>query len=243
MQPLNTLMINETFHIKLEYHDTLNPKLWTENQTLRPEVKQHLFSIAMEWAEFAKIPPEAITDILMAGGNANYNWTETSDIDVHFSYDASKMPIKDPELLMDFFFTKKDLWAKKHHILIRGYPVELFAEPNTKKHPEGQGVWSLLHDSWVQKPSHQDFDWEHNRELRRDVWRNMQHINKITKGQVPLDDASAYKDSLRAKRFASILQDGEFAHDQLVFKDLRNRGLLDKLASYILKAKDSKLSL
>jgi hypothetical protein len=237
------MQIDEAFHIKLEYHDTLNPKLWDENAHLDPEVRQKLLEIASEWQESAKIPQEAIRDIVITGGNVNYNYTEQSDIDVHFLYAPEHMPIKDPDILKDYFFAKKDIWARKHKILVKGYPIELFAEPADKIHPLGQGVYSILHDHWIQRAEHQNFDWEHDTGLRKDVYSNVRQINKILKGQVPMDLAQQFAERLRASRGEAIQQDGEFARGQLVFKDLRNRGYLQKLSDYILKAKDKKLSL
>jgi hypothetical protein len=44
-------------------------------------------------------------------------------------------------------------------------------------------------------------------------------------------------------RASAIQQGGEFALENLVFKELRNRGYLDKLSKYIVNLEDRKLSL
>ena len=43
---------------------------------MKPEVRQGLVRIAEEWAEFANIPSGAIIDVVLVGGNANYNYTD-----------------------------------------------------------------------------------------------------------------------------------------------------------------------
>jgi hypothetical protein len=44
-------------------------------------------------------------------------------------------------------------------------------------------------------------------------------------------------------RAASISKNGEFGQDNLIFKELRNRGYLDKMSKYETSIKDQELSL
>lgn len=232
----------ESFRIKLEYHTELNPKLWNDGH-LNRDITSRLISIAREWQEYALIPNEAVKDIIITGGNVNYNYTEQSDIDVHLVCDWSKMPIKDNDILMDFLFAKKDLWARKHNIKILGYPVELFAQPEDKKFPDGQGVYSILHDKWVVKPQFQSqIDWQKDLQLRKDVFSAVKTVNALIKAH-DVAKAEAFKNSLHASRGTAIQNSGEFAHQNLIYKDLRNRGYLDKLSKFIQASKDRNLSL
>ena len=59
--------LKEAVKLTLEYHETLNPKLWN-GQTLKSEVAKKLLMIAQTWAGFAKIPVKAISDIIVVGG-------------------------------------------------------------------------------------------------------------------------------------------------------------------------------
>jgi hypothetical protein len=68
--------------LTLRYHNQLNPKFWV-GESIKPEVREALLRIAEEWAQFAKIPTSAIQDIILVGGNANYNYTKYSDLDLH----------------------------------------------------------------------------------------------------------------------------------------------------------------
>ena len=77
--------------LTLEYHDTLNPKIW-DGDDLKPEVQAKLLQIAKKWAVFAKIPDFAVTDIILVGGNANYNWTKFSDLDLHVVVNRDNQP-------------------------------------------------------------------------------------------------------------------------------------------------------
>ncbi len=60
------------------------------------------------------------------------------------------------------------------------------------------------------------------------------------------DDRDAFeklKEKLRDMRASSIQRGGEFAVENLVFKELRNRGYLDKLSNHLRNLKVVSLSL
>ena len=83
-------MINEELDLTLQYHDELNPKIWVDEDKLKPIVREHLLKIAKVWAKTAKIEDDAIEDIIITGGNVNYNYTKQSDIDIHLVVDMKK---------------------------------------------------------------------------------------------------------------------------------------------------------
>ena len=70
------------FETKLEYHDALNPRLWTGDR-LRAEVRQKLLQVAQAWVGYARVPPQLVRDVVITGGNVNFNYTPSSDIDLH----------------------------------------------------------------------------------------------------------------------------------------------------------------
>ena len=129
------------------YHNKLNIKFWDE-RGLRPEVKDKLLQIGTKWAEFAKIPSAAVKDMILVGGNANYNYTRFSDLDLHLVVDKSQ--IADcPELLDDYLRDKKKLWALVHDIKIYAHPVELYAQDENDPLPANQGVYSIIKGEWI----------------------------------------------------------------------------------------------
>lgn len=229
----------KNFRTSLQYHDVLNPVLW-DGDTLKPDIKEHLLAIAKRWQSFAKIPDELVDDIIVSGGNVNYNYTPESDIDVHLVVDYRKLPSSDPAFVMDYFMNKKDLWAAKHHITVAGYDVELFAQDSEKKTPTNQGVYSLVKGDWVVRPHnlHLTYDDVH---LAEKVRSYIRQINRVIR-ENDLEGADAIKDKLQKMRQAAIAEGGEFAHENLVFKDLRNKGHLGKLKKFITARTDAELS-
>ena len=143
----------------LQSHDTLNPKLFNDKKKLDPEVWQALNKIAKEWGSFANIPAAAIKDVIVVGGNANYNYTKHSDIDLHLVVDKEK--IKCQGLIDDYLQSKKQLWALTHDITVKGQPVELYAQDFRDPFRKGQGIYSLKSNRWLQEPTKYKIDRTH----------------------------------------------------------------------------------
>lgn len=223
------------------YHNKLNIKFW-EGGSLRDEVKQKLMQIGMKWAEFAKIPSEAIKDIILVGGNANFNYTRFSDLDLHLVVDKSQ--IADcPDLLDDYLRDKKKLWALVHDIKIYSHPVELYAQDESDPLPANQGVYSVTNDQWIMEPRPVQVDLSDPLLLRK-VRDMMERIDDLIENEA--DDTDVLKKlqkHIRNMRASAIQQGGEFALENLVFKELRNRGYLDKLSDHIRHLEDTTLSL
>ena len=76
--------------LTLQYHSELNPKFWV-NVFLKDEVRKQLLEIAKEWLKFAEVPTSAVEDIVLTGGNANFNYTDDSDLDVHIILNPKKI--------------------------------------------------------------------------------------------------------------------------------------------------------
>ena len=227
--------------LTLQTHKDLNSKLWTSEAKLHPEVWTALNRIGKEWAEFANIPKKAIKDVILTGGNANYNYTKYSDIDLHLVID--KEMIDCPAVLDDYLQSKKQLWALTHDIKVKGQPVELYAQDYRDPFREGQGIYSLKSNKWLQVPARYKIDRKHPEVIRK-VKELMFQIDTLIDSRS--DDVAAFKrlkGRLKGMRSAAIEKGGEYAPENLVFKELRNRGYLDKMSQYLRKIEDEDLSL
>ncbi len=225
----------------LQYHDTLNPELFNDKKKLDPEVWQSLNKIGKEWASFANIPAAAIKDVIVVGGNANYNYTKHSDIDLHLLVDKAK--IKCQGLIDDYLQSKKQLWALTHDITVKGQPVELYAQDYRDPFREGQGVYSLKSNRWLQEPERVKFN-SKSPEVVNKVKDLSFQINSLIDSKS--DDIDAFKQikrRLKIMRSTAIEKGGEYAPENLAFKELRNRGTLDRMNTYMRQLEDKKLSL
>jgi hypothetical protein len=239
MKPFNQHLTE--MKLQLQYHDTLNPKLW-DGEKLKPEVRAKLLHFGDTWRAFANIPRRAVKDILMLGGNANYNYTEKSDIDVHLVVDKQLIAANNP-LLDDYLQDKKVMWTQSHNVTILGYGLEPYAQDESVTAKENQGVYSLKSNKWLVKPKYIGDDMLKDPQLKRKVRFYMKMIDDMMRAHADQTSFKNLKDKLRDMRGAAILAGGEFSFENLVFKELRNRGYLDKMSRYSKQLQDQSLSL
>ena len=241
MKDFKTFLVEES-KLTLEYHKELNSKFWN-GQRLKSEVRKHLIMIADKWASFAKIPKSAISDMILTGGNANYNYTKFSDLDVHLITDFSQVSECDKEFVNEFLMDKKTIWQLTHDIKIYGMPVELFAHED-RPHKKKQGVYSLKKDKWLQEPKREEIKYNEDDLLKSKVNHYVHMINYALKHHTDdLETLKKMKDRIKGMRDSAIQKAGEFSVENLVFKELRNRGILDKMTDHIRNIQDKKLSL
>ena len=226
--------------LTLEYHDTLNPKIW-DGEDLKPEVQAKLLQIAKKWATFAKIPDFAVTDIILVGGNANYNWTKFSDLDLHLV--VNREDLADcPDLLDDYLQNKKQLWALVHDITVYGHDVELYAQDKETPYPKKQGVYSVKGKKWIAQPKLEDVDFRGPALLAK-VKQYTERIETLISTNAEDESFSKLKEKFKNMRSSGLKKIGEFSMENLVFKELRNRGVIDRMTKYLQSRLDQKLSL
>ena len=138
---------------------------------------------------------------------------------------------------------KKQLWALTHDIKVKGQPVELYAQDYDDKFKEGQGIYSLESHKWLQEPTKYNINRNHPEVIRK-VDEFKERIDSLIDSKS--DDVEAFKnmkERLRLMRSSAIEKGGESAPENLVFKELRNRGYLDKMTNYMRGIQDKSLSL
>ena len=228
--------INE-FINPIEYNDVLNPKLW-DQQHLKSDVRSKLLRIASDFKNYIDIP-FVVVDIVITGGNANYNYTNHSDIDLHLVADFDSVDC-DREAA-ELFDTKRLLYKNTYDISIYGIPVELYVED--KEHPAvSGGSYSILSDKWINTPNTilPEYD---ELELQRmiSLWKKL--ISRAIRAR-SLDEARTVLMLLRTYRKLGLkTQEAEFSIPNLVYKSLRNSKTLEKLIELIDDLHDNALSI
>ena len=223
----------------MQLHYQLNPDLW-HNNVLREGVRKKLRAIAQDFIGTLKIqtPPD---DVTITGSSANYNYTSTSDIDLHVLIDFSTVDSGE-ELTRDYFLAKKSIWNDKHDITIFGREVEMYVQ-NTHEAHISTGVYSILHNKWVVKPQREDKEIDIDQEIFN---KKLQEYVDIIEHNLNKNTNHKYLGKLRKKisdfRKAGLAADGEFSIENLVFKRLRSMGYLDKLAQHETDAYDASMS-
>lgn len=230
--------------LTLKFNEKLNPKIWSNNK-LKPLVKKKLIEIGDAWSEYANIPSVAIEDYVLVGGMAGYNYTEFSDIDLHIIVDKGKIS-QCEKLLDDYLKDKKELWSLRD-ISIYGHDVELYAQDTEDEFITAQGVYSINKDKWLQEPekvSYEDKELLKDTSILKKVLKYEDYINHLIDGESNnLEILNKIKDKIKKMRGDSLAKSGEYGEGNIIFKELRNRGILDKMNSYMKSIEDQLLSL
>lgn len=224
----------------LQYHEELNPDLWDDHQ-LKSEVKDKLLEIGQTWVEWANIPIEAVKDVILVGGNANYNYTPNSDVDIHILVDVDEIP-NCPDFIDDYLKDKKQLWSLTHDIKIKGHDVEIYAQDMNDGFPADQGVYSLTKDEWISEPVRKEVNLD-DPHIQKKVQDYVNKIDSLISSNSEDESFTKLKEKIKTMRTQSLSSEGEFSHGNLIFKELRNLGYLDKMNDYIKSKQDKKLSL
>ena len=245
-QYLAELEDQKGFDPKLAYHDSLNPAIW-DNFELRQEVAEALRKIADEFIDFLGIDVAAVTDVILTGSNANYNWTDISDIDLHIVVDMKNGQIcptcPSDDFISDCFQAKKTLWNSSHNITIHGYDVELYAQDAAQTSVQDSGVFSLRKMQWIQEPLNKQITID-NKAVQIKSQDIMQQIDELIDSQSDdRDDLQDIKDRIKKLRSAGLQKGGEFSIENLAFKALRNLGYIEKLTDYMKHLADRDLSI
>jgi hypothetical protein len=239
--------VNEDINIgsAVQYHNTMNPKLWDANHELHQDVRFALEKIANKFAEFVDVDQIAILDYIITGSNCAFNYTEDSDIDLHVVVDATALgnnPLTEP-----FLMAKKSLWNSGHDITVKGYDVELYAEDANNKENKlvATGIYSLLKGEWVKKPEHDAKISINDSAVKSKAQDIIDQIDAIIAKSGPDDEAHVERlwQHIRKMRRAGLDKDGEFSVENLAFKVVRNAGYFDKLNDYEKHGTDQALSL
>lgn len=199
-----------------------------------------------------------LADVRIVGSNCSYNYTDQSDLDVHIVADASDLDCQD-DLYPSLYNAYKSLWNKNHSVKFYGIPVEIFVEVENKNDLEeaktaaplkSAGVYSVLRGEWIKEPEAANIPDVNQEAVDAAVgeWTD-RYQDLLAEIKEPADMPTAIEslfeasDQAEAKlnkidefltdvydlRGDSLAAEGEFGIGNLVFKELRNRGILDRL--------------
>lgn len=226
---------------KIEKHETLNPKLWTKDNQLLPEIEEKIYDIVDTFKD--KLEEDdiklEIDDIYLVGSNVNYNYNDTSDLDIHIIADESN-DCADKHL-DKIYNAYKQLFNSKYDITLNGINVELYVETfEHTKNNRSNGVYSM-NLGWIKNPSIEAIpdineakleqlvaDWE-ERYLKIEQKPNLKAIEKFI-------------DDIYELRKESIVKEGDFGLGNLTFKEIRSLGYLDNLKELKIKQESKELS-
>jgi predicted nucleotidyltransferase len=239
--------ILKSFHLQ----DVLNPKIWGKDSaepSMNPKVRTRLLEIANDFIEFLDIDI-VVSDVVMTGSLANYNWSKFSDVDIHILVDFDQFSKNEKPLYEELFYLKKSVYNDKHNITIFGYDVELYVEDESAiKEVKSIGVYSVMDDEWVTKPDKESVDINYDR-ISDKAKQWMKSIDTVVDNtedeeiETAKNTIKKFNDKIRKYRESGLQEGGEYSEENIVFKILRRNGYLEKIRGLKDKLVDKRLSL
>jgi predicted nucleotidyltransferase len=219
---------------KVSYKKELCEDIWTGDK-LVPRIEEKLLLISKNFYKELELGIEII-DIILTGSLANYNYTASSDIDLHIIIDFSEIN-EDTELVKKALDGQRFIWNTRHNIVIKGHDVELYVQDNSEEHT-ATGQYSILNKKWIKFPTYnppnvdtKDVDVKYDA-LKFDI----DELEKLSEEDLDVYELEQYynkskdlKNKIMKSRKDGLSKSGEFSIENLVFKKLRNEGKIEKL--------------
>ncbi|MBR2239996.1 MAG: hypothetical protein IKO49_02065 [Bacilli bacterium] len=239
-QGVNTLDNEEKYGDNVFFEDinqSLNEKLFDlSNDKLKSDVKEALLKVAETFKQYLDLPFEPI-DIYFTGSNANYNYNDQSDIDLHLVFDFEQTGMN-AEMLSKYLKEAKTVFNSKYDIKIKGLPVEVGCE-NKAEPLVTSGIYSVINDYWVIQPTNtycdKSFEQAQYDEITNEIEDAIETKDSSTIGALWKMLGKLRKDSLASE--------GEYGSGNLLFKKLRNMDYLKRLKDAYYNSASRELSL
>ena len=223
-----------------EYHRELCPKVWEASEEaggkyrIKPEIREKLMAIAKDFWNSLKLEVKVI-DVQLTGSLANYNWTMASDLDVHIIIDFAEIN-PDVELVRKALDGQRFIWNLRHPVTIQGHDVECYVQHKDEQHI-ATGLYSLLRDKWIVVPFYNppQVDDKDVSEKVRVIMKEVEEVkrkSKSTEGEEArelLDYLERIKKKVMADRKEGLAAKGEYSVENLVFKELRKNGTIERI--------------
>lgn len=216
-------MLNE-----YETQSQLNPKLW-EGDELRPKVRLAFIKIAKAFYDFLDISQYAdVEDIILIGSNANYNWTEHSDIDLHVLINYLKVD-SNYHIVNNYFHAKKSVWNENYPLTYKGMNIELYAQDSQQKLHSSVGVYSVMKGKWIKKPDSATISVDDTAiEIKAEPYEYEIDSLKLDDPNIE-QKIQNLKNRLKHLRQTGLDAEGEYSVENMAYKHLRNKGYLERL--------------
>jgi predicted nucleotidyltransferase len=221
------------------YKETLNSNFWNREK-FDNKVRNKILKIVDNFVKESEmnIP---VLDVRLTGSLANYTYNKYSDLDIHIVTHFQEIN-KDKKIVKDALDGKRFVWNLRHNIFIRGHEIELYFEDKDEEHI-ASGIYSLKNDTWVRKPKYNPPGGIDVGELKEKETFYTDLVNRLYQrlGETAQKDelklihnkAKKIKDKIVKIRGEALKNEGEFALENLLFKKLRNTGIIERIINVI----------
>ena len=207
--------------------------MFGDDGAMLPEIRQGLLQIAQDIAEDLaegghSVMPEWVH---LVGSLAGRQWTEESDLDLHYGVDLSSAD--DPELLKKYLALYAKVWNEQKYV-VGGHTVELYFQAAEEPH-SSPGIYDVTHGTWLQSP---DPVLPRSEDVERAAAALAGRVGRLesqyarwprTKAKEFLGKVAAQWQFLRKMRKTGQAQGGYPSFGNQLFRTLRHNGTIESL--------------
>ena len=201
---------------------------------MRTDVRRTLLEVAEDFWNSLKLGVKVI-DVQLTGSLANYNWNMDSDLDVHIIVDFAEVD-ENVELVRKALDGQRFMWNQRHPVILRGHDVECYIQHKDEQHT-ASGLYSLLRGEWIIVPKYNppQIDQRDVAEKKRVIQTELKMMQRRAKSAKGVEAKMLYeyverlKRKVLADRKSGLTAGGEFSVENLVFKELRREGTIEKM--------------
>lgn len=204
---------------------------------LRPEIVSRLETIVERVkALLPDLPGLDPLDVWLVGSITGYEFSPHSDIDLHFIIDQEDLARRhnmSPEQMKNLLKYTFSYINERGVFDVEGYPVELYWQ-DKKEVNKTPAVYSLERKKLIRVPHKTQFPEEvvQKAELKAaDLDDELGTL--ISEGN--REKVQEWREYVKALREKAIQKEGPESFGNFVFKDLRNRGALDRAADFMVR--------
>lgn len=211
-----------------ETQSTLNPNIW-DGEQLKKSLRMKFLQIAQSFYDFLEISNSTkILDVLLIGSNANYNWTTSSDIDLHVVIDYQSVG-DNLHLVKNYMMAKKSIWNNNYPLEYKGMDIELYAQDWNDRLHSSVGQFSVMKNKWIKKPSSEIISVD-DEVIDAKMAPLQYEIEQLSEKDPQLEYRVKHiLQRLYKMRRTGLEAEGEYSIENLAFKKLRTKGLLARL--------------
>lgn len=219
----------------------LNRRIWDDDDEIKSDLRKGLMKIAKDYLEFLDIDIE-LSDLILTGSLANYNWSKYSDFDLHLLFDFSEVD-ENIELVKKYLDAKEKVWKLQHDLSLENYPVELYCQDINQKHTS-TGIYSIMQNRWIKKPKKENFEPDEDliKNKARKIMDSIKDLEDdfITNvdSEIILGKFDKIWKKIKDARQAGLEKEGEYSIENLIFKLLRRNGYIERLLNIKTKSYD-----
>ena len=222
------------------YNDTLDPTLWDiKSGSLFTDVSKILLKIAQDFYESIEIKP-LLHDVLLLGSAAAYNYASDSDIDLHLVIDFKDLGMTEEDA-SKYVDALKAKWNDSHNIKVKGKDVEVYIQ-DIGHQTHANGVYSLLHNNWVKKPTKEDTTIIDKNAIKTKYSEMVSKIKSVEDNPT-VEGLRKILEELYVMRQKGLDEVGELSTENLTFKLLRHNGFIQRLKDTKIKIYDQSVSI